>query len=129
MKTLLKLEEFTQFILSIFLFNQLPFAWWWYPALILLPDVGMLGYLVNPRVGALTYNLLHHKGIAVLVGMAGLLTAQPVLTLSGILLYGHASMDRLMGYGLKYPDNFKHTHLGQLNGRTETPSADNVLSF
>jgi len=28
------------------------------------------------------------------------------------VLYGHSSFDRLCGYGLKYVDDFKHTHLG-----------------
>jgi hypothetical protein len=26
----------------------------------------------------------------------------------------HIGADRLLGYGLKYGDNFQHTHLGQL---------------
>ncbi|RIV17581.1 DUF4260 family protein [Fibrisoma montanum] len=112
MKTVLKLEEFAQFALSIVLFSQLPYAWWWFPALILLPDISMVGYFINPRIGAIGYNLGHHKGIALLVGTIGLLTQQPVLMLAGIILFGHASMDRMMGYGLKYSDSFKHTHLG-----------------
>jgi hypothetical protein len=27
-------------------------------------------------------------------------------------LLGHSSFDRVLGYGLKYDDDFKHTHLG-----------------
>ncbi|WP_128543944.1 DUF4260 domain-containing protein [Larkinella soli] len=112
MKTLLKTEEIAQFLVSIVLFSQLPFAWWWFPALILLPDVGMLGYLVNPKVGAYLYNLFHHKGVALLVGSVGLLMNEPVVMLAGVILFGHAAMDRMMGYGLKYTDSFHHTHLG-----------------
>jgi len=128
MKTLLNLEELTQLGFAIFLFTLLPFAWWWFPALLLLPDLGMLGYLVNPRLGAATYNLFHHKGLAVLIGVLGYFTAAPYLMLAGIILYGHASMDRLMGYGLKYPDSFKHTHLGRLNEgrRTDAPPSISV---
>ncbi|MDA1193538.1 MAG: DUF4260 family protein, partial [Candidatus Poribacteria bacterium] len=29
----------------------------------------------------------------------------------GAILIGHSAFDRLLGYGLKYPDAFKHTHL------------------
>lgn len=43
MKTLITIEEVAQFALSIFLFAKLPFVWWVYPALLLLPDVSMLG--------------------------------------------------------------------------------------
>ncbi|VXD12904.1 DUF4260 domain-containing protein [Marinoscillum sp. 108] len=112
MKNLLKLEEVAMFGLSIYLFTLTSFSWWWYPALLLLPDIGMIGYAINTRVGALTYNFLHHKGIAVIILLAGWQFGNDVLSLSGIILFGHASMDRVFGYGLKYPDHFQHTSLG-----------------
>lgn len=28
------------------------------------------------------------------------------------ILFGHSAMDRIFGYGLKFNDNFKNTHLG-----------------
>jgi len=114
MKTLLKLEEAAQFALSIVLFAKLPFVWWLYPALLLLPDIGMLGYAVNTTVGAFVYNLFHHKGIAILIGIAGLALANPTLLLAGVILFGHSAMDRMMGYGLKYKNGFAFTHLGAL---------------
>lgn len=114
MKNLLKLEELVMFLFSIFLFSFLDYPWWIYLLLILTPDIGMIGYAVNTRIGALTYNLFHHKGIAILVGFLGYWWSIPELQLAGIILFGHASMDRIFGYGLKFPDNFKHTHLGQL---------------
>lgn len=114
MNLLLKLEEAVQFIASIILFTYLPFAWWVYPACILLPDVGMIGYLVNTRIGACTYNLTHHKGIAFGIALIGFVLSHQVLLLAGVIMVGHSALDRLLGYGLKYTDNFKHTHLGQL---------------
>ena len=114
MDTQIKIEELLMFAASIFLFSLTDYSWWVYPALILLPDIGMLGYLVNTRIGALTYNLFHHKGIALIVLVAGYYFNHTETTLAGIILFGHSSMDRIMGYGLKYPDNFKHTHLGWL---------------
>ena len=54
MKTLISLEEAAQFVLTIILFAKLPFAWWVYPALFLLPDLSMTGYVVSARVGAFT---------------------------------------------------------------------------
>ena len=114
MKTLLKIEELAQFLLAIVLFAQLPYAWWWFPALLLLPDLSMLGYLVNPQIGAYGYNLFHHKALAIAVGTTGLLLHQPELMLTGVILFAHACMDRVAGYGLKFTDGFKHTHLGTL---------------
>jgi hypothetical protein len=123
MKTLLKLEELTQFLACLLLLVMNGVPWWAYLLLVLGPDIGMLGYLVNTRVGAVTYNLLHHKGIALLVAAIALgsdfmtlALATPdvshVLLLTAIILFGHASMDRMFGYGLKFGDHFQHTHLG-----------------
>ena len=112
MKNLLRIEEALQLFLSIYLVNQLPYAGWVYWALFLTPDLGMLGYLVNTRTGAFLYNLFHHKGIAVALWLAGLYLNTPELLFTGLLLFGHSSFDRIFGYGLKYSDNFKNTHLG-----------------
>jgi len=114
MKNLIRLEEAAMFLLSIYLFSLLPYAWWWYLVLILAPDLSMFGYAAGPRVGAICYNLVHHKGVAILIYMMGAYLHNDVLLLAGAILFGHSSMDRVMGYGLKYPDNFKHTHLGQI---------------
>lgn len=115
MKTTLKLEELGMFLLSIYAFNQLDYAWWVYLALILTPDIGMIGYLFGNTVGAFTYNLFHHKGIAVGVYVLGMYLGLNIVMLMGIILFGHASLDRVFGYGLKYTDGFKSTHLGKLS--------------
>ena len=115
MKNSLKLEELAMFGLSILLFSRTSFEWWWFPALLLLPDVSMIGYLFSTRTGAIIYNLFHHKGIAILILAIGLTIQNEWLELMGIILFGHAAMDRIFGFGLKYPDSFKHTHLGILD--------------
>ena len=67
MKNILRSEEAFQFAASIYFFSLLPYKWWLYPALILLPDIGMVGYMINNSFGALCYNLFHHKGIAMML--------------------------------------------------------------
>lgn len=114
MKNMLKLEELAMFLLSVFFFSQLQFSWWWYPALFFAPDLSMLGYLANTRMGAYTYNFFHHKMLAIVVGLAGFYLHHESYMLAGIILFGHSSFDRILGYGLKYPDSFKNTHLGKL---------------
>ncbi len=120
MRNLIKLEELFLFFFSIFLFAQLGMPWWWYPALLLAPDLGILGYLAGPRVGAFSYNLLHHKAIAVTAFVLGTYLASPPLQLAGVIILGHSSLDRVLGYGLKYPDSFRHTHLGTI-GKAPLP--------
>lgn len=115
MKTSLKLEEALMFALGIYLFNFLDYEWWWFFVLILVPDIGMLGYLLGNRIGAFTYNIFHHKGLAIAVYLIGVYLSLPLLQLTGVILFSHASMDRIFGYGLKYNKGFKYTHLGELS--------------
>ena len=112
MKNILKSEEIGMFLFSIFVFSKMEFAWWWFPALILAPDISMIGYLINPKAGALCYNIAHHKGVALIIFALGFYLSNSHLQLAGIILFAHSSMDRILGYGLKYNDNFHNTHLG-----------------
>jgi hypothetical protein len=50
------------------------------------------------------------------VYVLGIVLSLPVMQLAGVILFGHSSMDRIFGYGLKYSDSFQHTHLGMLVG-------------
>ena len=113
MKQLLKAEEAALLAFSITLNNLLvPYAWWWYWLLFLTPDISMIGYAINTKFGAAFYNVVHHKGLAFLLFALGLILASPTFQFVGLLLLGHSAFDRVLGYGLKYPDNFKNTHLG-----------------
>ena len=114
MKSILKLEELAMFGLGIFMFSLLNYSWWWFLVLILLPDIGMLGYIVNSKMGAFCYNMFHHKGLAILIYFLGIYFEIDLLKLIGIILFAHASMDRIFGYGLKFNDAFSNTHLGRI---------------
>lgn len=74
----------------------------------------MLGYLFSAKIRAILYNLVHHKGMAIIILGIGYFTKDTAITAAALILYSHSSMDRIMGYGLKYPDSFKNTHLGTL---------------
>jgi hypothetical protein len=113
-KQIIKLEEAAFFALSILAFAQLDLAWWWYLLLLFTPELSMLGYMAGPRLGALLYNLVHHRALAVLVYVSGVYLSYPSLMLAGIILFGHSSLDRAFGYGLKYADSFQNTHLGKI---------------
>ena len=114
MKSVLKTEELLMFILGMYLFSILDYEWWWFPTLLLLPDIGMLGYLISPKIGAIMYNGFHHKGIAIAFYLLGIYIEISILELIGVILFSHASMDRVFGYGLKYFDAFSNTHLGMI---------------
>lgn len=118
MKNLLKLEEATMLLASLWAFQQLDISWWWFAGCLLLPDISMLGYLFGAKAGAYSYNLFHHKGVALGVVLAGLFLDQTIILFTGIILFAHASLDRMLGYGLKYEQGFKFTHLGPIGKET-----------
>ncbi|HEV7780444.1 MAG TPA: DUF4260 domain-containing protein [Chitinophagaceae bacterium] len=114
MKNILKLEEASMAGLSIYMLISLHADWWWYPLLVFGPDISMLGYLAGNRTGTVFYNIFHHKALALGVFVAGLLLPNLLLEMTGIVLFGHSSMDRVFGYGLKTGQGFKYTHLGMI---------------
>ena len=100
MKTLIKLEELAQLLFSIYLFSFLPFAWWVFPIFIFAPDISLLGLLASKRIGAIAYNVIHHKAVGLVAYMLGSLLGFPLLALVGIVLFGHSSFDRMVGLQL-----------------------------
>lgn len=102
------------FGLGLYLFGMLPYAWWWFWALLLVPDIGMVGYFFGNKIGALVYNSFHHKAVAIVIYGLGTYFSRPEWQLVGIVLFSHSAMDRIFGYGLKYDRGFKFTHLGEI---------------
>ena len=89
----------------------------WFIPLLLVPDVGMLGYLRGNHLGAITYNVIHNWFVGGVVVGLGVWAASVPLTMAGAILVAHTGIDRIFGYGLKYPTGFKDTHLGRLGRR------------
>jgi hypothetical protein len=114
MKKVIEIEELGMFLLTIYLFGRLPLAWWWYPALIFVPDLSMIGYGFGNKAGAVSYNFIHHKAVAIAVYIAGVHFENVWLQLAGLIMFGHSSMDRMTGYGLKTFAGFTSTHLGEI---------------
>jgi hypothetical protein len=81
-------------------------------------DLSMLGYLAGSRVGAALYNLFHNYTGPVIWITIGLLNFQTLwLAGFGLVWMAHIGGDRALGYGLKFGDGFKHTHLGWIGKR------------
>lgn len=120
MKNVIRSEEVAVFCACVFALILLHVPWWVYPLLIIGPDISMLGYLGGNKLGAICYNIFHHKGIAIIVFVIGVIISDysgEIVNVIGIILFGHSSMDRALGYGLKYFQGFKFTHLGEIGKR------------
>lgn len=111
---ILRGEAVALFVAGVLLYLQLGGEPWWLLLLLLAPDLSMLGYLGGPRLGALTYNLVHNLVIGLLALAVGWFAAIAPLALAGAVLTAHVGMDRALGYGLKLPTDFRDTHLGRI---------------
>lgn len=113
MKKLLQLEEIAMTALGIagLYYQPMHISGWLWPLVFLSPDFAMLGYAINARAGAVCYNFIHHKGVAILITALGFYCHIDWLLLAGIVLFAHSAFDRMLGFGLKYPGSFKRTHL------------------
>jgi uncharacterized protein DUF4260 len=110
--------------LSVLLYLHLGSSWWMFAGLLLAPDLAILPYLLNPRIGSVSYNVVHSYllplglvTVAIAAHRGGML---PIL----LIWTAHIGLDRFLGYGLKYPTAFSDTHLGALRNRPERLAAD-----
>ncbi len=103
--------------LAVALYARSGEGWPLFAALFLAPDLGMLGYLAGPRVGAAVYNAVHAAVLPVALAAFGLLTGNATATAAATIWLAHIAFDRLMGYGFKLPTAFGDTHLGRKGQR------------
>jgi hypothetical protein len=108
---LLRVEETALLVAAVFLYAHFHFSWVLFAVLFLAPDLFMLGYLANPRLGSALYNLGHFIFVPLALFAVAVATRHPVLAAIAIIWFSHIAFDRMLGYGLKYPAHFKDTHL------------------
>jgi hypothetical protein len=112
-----RLEGLALALLCVWIFRNLRESWWLFAALILAPDLSMLGYLAGPRVGALVYNIVHSWALVVAWFFAAWYLLGDNFSLSlPVILGAHIGIDRALGFGLKLPTGFRDTHLGRIGG-------------
>lgn len=111
---LLKLEGLAVFLLALAIFWQQSFSWSIFWSTVLLPDLALFGYLVSVKMGTQLYNITHSKLFpSVLAGVA-IVMDNTLFSALALIWFVHIGFDRMLGYGLKYPEGFKVTHLGAI---------------
>ena len=108
----LRMEGLLALIIAVFIFARLDYSWALFAILFLAPDLSFAGYLAGPRFGAAAYNLLHSHAGPLLLGIVLLSTGHSLAV--PLIWVAHVGFDRALGYGLKYPTGFSHTHLGRI---------------
>jgi len=113
-RVILRIEGLAVFASSLYFYNWFGSDWLLFIILFLTPDLSMLGYLKDKKVGALVYNLVHNYILVVLLIVYGIFAQNDLMTALGIILVSHIGADRLFQYGLKYTTDFKDTHIKRL---------------
>ena len=89
-------------------------SWPFFALLFLLPDLSMLGYLRDPKVGALVYNLAHTYVAPFVLLVSWFALSTPALLWVACIWAAHIGFDRALAYGLKDTSGFKNTHLQRI---------------
>lgn len=111
---LLRLEGLALFVGALIVYFDQGFAWWLLVLLFLAPDLSFSGYIAGPRVGASVYNVLHSTVGPIALAAVGVLSNTDWCVQLALIWLAHIGLDRLLGYGLKYPTAFKDTHLNRV---------------
>ena len=113
-RLLLRLEGAALFFCALYFYHSAGSDWLLFIVLFLWPDIAMLGYLVNPKIGSSLYNLTHTEVIPVALTTCSFVVHRPAFLGIALIWLAHIGFDRALGYGLKYPTFFKDTHLQRL---------------
>jgi len=113
-KLVLRLEAAALTLISLYLYYSNHYSWMLFGALILVPDISLIGYSVNNKVGALFYNIFHTEVIPVALYAYSLLVGEQTIQAIALIWFCHINADRMLGIGLKTTKGFKFTHLGQI---------------
>lgn len=113
-RALLHLEGAVVLVASTLVYFRLGWPWWAFLVFLFAPDLAAVGYFFGPRTGSIAYNLAHTMAWPILIGVAGWWWGWSWSAPVALIWLAHIGLDRMLGYGLKYPDAFKHTHLDQV---------------
>ena len=110
-RTLLSLEGLAVFVTSVFFYFGNGGPWWLFVLLLLAPDLSAAGYLLSARIGSIAYNAVHIYVWPLLLLAYALYQGEPFIQQLALIWAAHIGMDRMLGFGLKYPTRFQDTHL------------------
>lgn len=111
---IIRIENGLAFALSFYIYMQLDFPIWLFFVLLLVPDLTMIGYAMNKKIGVIVYNVGHSFVLPLLLALCYVYFSKDYLLIIAIIWLAHIFMDRLFGFGLKYKDSFNKTHIQRL---------------
>ncbi len=115
LKRIISLEYLTVAVLvALFYIVVGGFPWYWLVIFFFVFDLSAVGYFINPKVGAIVYNIGHSLIGPGLLAMVYIGTTNDAILFVTLVWLFHIFVDRALGYGLKHTTSFHHTHLGPI---------------
>ena len=120
---LLRLEGLLELTAGCIAYQRLyPHHWGVFALLFLVPDLSLLGYLSSAnKASAAWYNLVHSYVLPLGMGLIGWERGWAVGVQVALIWLAHISFDRCLGFGLKFPQSFRCTHIQKSASIGETP--------
>ena len=110
----LRLEGLAVAALAAVLYARTGASWWWFAGLWLVPDLSFLAFFGGSRIGSYAYNTMHSYLMPAAFAVVVLLLHREMILPYALIWFNHIGVDRMLGYGLKYPGAFGQTHLKHL---------------
>ncbi len=108
---LLRAEGLVLFAAAIALYVREDFSLLLLVVLFLAPDLAFVGLAAGQRAGAIAYDAVHTYVGPILLTSSSLIAEWSTGVELGLIWLAHIGIDRALGYGLRYPNAFRDTHL------------------
>lgn len=110
---LLRLEGLLALLVECSAYQRLyPHHWGLFALLFLVPDLSLLGYLQSAkRPSAAFYNVVHSYVLPLALGLLAWERGEVMGVQLALIWLAHISFDRCVGFGLKFPESFRYTHI------------------
>ena len=113
-RLLLHFEGLALLAASLVIYGNLDFGWGTFALFLLAPDLAIIPYAINKRVGQIVYNLAHTIVFPLALALYSVMNASDLGIQVSLIWFAHIGMDHLFGYGFKYPGDFKDTHFSHI---------------
>jgi hypothetical protein len=104
-RPLLQLEGAAVLMVSVLLYRWSHGSWLQFALLFLVPDLSMIGYLANPRAGAITYNAVHSLVGPLALAAYSFGANRPAILALSIIWIAHIGFDRMLEIRVEVSDS------------------------
>jgi hypothetical protein len=88
-RLLLRSEGVALLVMAAVLYGKQGQSWWLFVALLAVPDLGLIGYLVGTQAGAVAYNLTHTYVPPAVLALCAVLGGSSLAVSAALIWFAH----------------------------------------